>query len=141
MGLGGKEEKDTWIKKYIKKSYYRKQRPVAPKLPDPSTFKPQDIDSSDGMHYVAVVNLIQISKEKNRFPEIFLIWFENPFLEYLFFATFFLFSDLTFDYPKNYDVLESSKSEKNSAVNSRRSSLGESEVITFFRKYISDYIG
>ena len=75
--------------KNIKKSYFRKQRPVAPKLPDPSTFKPQDIDSSDGMHYVAVVNLIQISKEKNRFPEIFLSYlFENPFLEHLFFATF-----------------------------------------------------
>ena len=47
--------KKCWIKG--KKSYFRKQRPVAPKLPDPSTFKPQDIDSSDGMYWGRECNL------------------------------------------------------------------------------------
>ena len=44
-----KEEESFLVEiKFFKIQYYRKQRPVAPKLPDPSTLKPQDIDSSDG---------------------------------------------------------------------------------------------
>ena len=38
--------------------YCRKQRPVAPRLPDPSTVKPLDSDSSDGNDISIIDNKI-----------------------------------------------------------------------------------